>query len=392
MATFTRVRLSPTGDPYRDPNPFWVTHNIFANRNGSPTGYANAIPILGTERGKTQKCVPLSPRRIPPSRSSPPARQQSSREPPPPWPLRLAAPWRRRKGRAVAAPPQPRHGRPASAGQAEGGAAVPHAARLTAGEESSAGEGGVRAHGLGAPSPTAATRAAGESRRRFARPACSCRASAPPCAAAAFAPPVRTRPRSSRPSSSSLAELKVAARRARSTRRARRSRGGGGGRVVQLVVVQRGGRSRGGASDAAPRGPLPPCPRPAAVARSGHAGLLRRHRLEGGGPRIRPPAPTERRRRRTARWGRKWRPGAGRGKGEEGGGAEQEGEKGRGGARHGAAPACAPWPPRGRGGVDLHPLCWRRDFLIARCKYCRRGKTSIASPILRCVVEVSLTA
>ena len=38
------------------------------------------------------------------------------------------------------------------------------------------GEGGVRAHGLGAPSPTAATRAAGESRRRFARPARSCRA------------------------------------------------------------------------------------------------------------------------------------------------------------------------------------------------------------------------
>ena len=42
--------------------------------------------------------------------------------------------------------------------------------------------------------------------------------------------------------------------------------------------------------------------------------------------------------------------------------------------------------------LDLHPLCWRRDFLISRCKHCRRGKTSFASPILHCVVEVSLTA
>ena len=139
---------------------------------------------------------------------------------------------------------------------------------------------------------------------------------------------------------------------------------------------------RPSAYHAEPRGPLPPCPRPAAVhavARSGRAGLLRRHRREGGGPRIRPPAPTERRRRRAARWGRKWRAGAGRGKGEEGGR-----DCAGGGYRRGKG--------HRRRQLDLHPLCWRRDFFIARYKHCRRGKTSIASPILRCVVEVTLRA
>ena len=130
-----------------------------------------------------------------------------------------------------------------------------------------------------------------------------------------------------------------------------------GPRATESRAVQR----RPSAYDAEPRGPLPPCPRPAAVhavARSGRAGLLRRRRRrEGGGPRIRPPAPTERRRRRTARWGRKWRAGAGRGKGEEGGEAERSRKGRRGEAELATAPRPHARHGRREGGAEL--ICIR---------------------------------